>query len=432
MHGAALLLALLAPLLLCVAALAELVVTPVQPEGVYNAGQQVAWTVRWNGPNPPDSVEFIVKRDFLEEISRRTASLQDGAILVSESVAPGHTAQLEVIVGDAKEVSEISGIIVAPDQVEPTAPPPEDFDAFWAEQVERIKAVPANARFTPVKLNVPDVDYGHVVLDGIDGTKVRGQLARPSRDGKFPAILIPQWAGVYALEPEWVLGRAQQGWLVLNILAHDLPINREPEFYQRQEAGPLANYPGIGNDDRLTSYFLRMYLSCYQAAEYLASRDDWNGEVLVVAGGSQGGQQALVTAAMHPKVTAVIANVPAGCDMLGPAHPTTGRRPGYPMWYWNVGDKNPEAVRAASRYFDVVNFAPRIDVPTLVGAGLEDDVCPPAGIVAAANRMAGPVELLLMPNAGHQNEYNSQALFYQREWQWLAALQAGEAPPVRE
>ena len=101
-------------------------------------------------------------------------------------------------------------------------------------------------------------------------------------------MLIPQWAGVYPLEKAWVTDRAAEGWLVLNILAHDLPIDEPAKFYEEQSAGPLKDYWAIGNDDRETSYFLRMYLSCYQAAEYLTQRPDWNGKTLVVTGGEPG------------------------------------------------------------------------------------------------------------------------------------------------
>jgi cephalosporin-C deacetylase len=66
-------------------------------------------------------------------------------------------------------------------------------------------------------------------------------------------------------------------------------------------ATTLKDYVSIGNDDRDKSYFLRMYLSCYRAADYLAHRPDWDGRTLVVTGTSQGGMQAIVTAGLHPK-----------------------------------------------------------------------------------------------------------------------------------
>ena len=77
-----------------------------------------------------------------------------------------------------------------------------------------------------------------------------------------------------------------------------------------------------------------MYLSCYRAVEYLKTRPDWNGKTLVVMGDSQGGQQTLMIAGLHPKnITAALALVPAGGDMLAP---DAGRAPGWPHWYFNT------------------------------------------------------------------------------------------------
>lgn len=57
------------------------------------------------------------------------------------------------------------------------------------------------------------------------------------------------------MQKGWVGDRAAEGWLALNINAHDLPIDESPQFYTAQNAGPLKDYPAIGNDDRETSYF---------------------------------------------------------------------------------------------------------------------------------------------------------------------------------
>jgi cephalosporin-C deacetylase-like acetyl esterase len=238
-----------------------------------------------------------------------------------------------------------------------------------------------------------------------------------------------QWAGVYPLQKSWVVDRAAEGWLVLDIQAHDLPTDEPESFYQEQFAGPLKNYWAIGNDQRETSYFLRMYLSCHRAAEYLTRRADWDGKTLVVMGGSQGGQQALVTAGLHPKITAALAVVPAGCDMLGPE---AGRAPGWPHWYSNVeGGKNPQSVREASRYFDVANFTRRIKCPVLVGLGLMDEVCPPAGILAAVNQISAPKEVIILPRAAHQDAHDTHGDYVRRCYGvWLPALRQGQVAPV--
>src|SRR4028119_1133514 len=273
-----------------------------------------------------------------------------------------------------------------------------------------------------MRLSLLDISFNN-----IRGTKVRGQLARPKKGAKLPALLIVQWAGVYPLNKDWATGRAREGWLTLNVNAHDLPIDAPAEFYKQQADTALKDYPAIGNENRETSYFLRMYLSCYRAADYLASRSDWDGKTLVVMGGSQGGLQAMMIAGLHPKVTAMLANVPAGADQTGPL---VGRQPGWPMWYYQTRGKDSAKVIATSKYFDVVNFASRVKCPALVGVGLIDTTCPPHGIAAAFNQLQGPKELLVMERADHQGQNNTQAAYYERSTQWLRQLAAGNPPKI--
>jgi cephalosporin-C deacetylase-like acetyl esterase len=115
--------------------------------------------------------------------------------------------------------------------------------------------------------------------------------------------------------------------------------------------------------------------------------------------------------------------------MLGPQ---VGRKGGWPQWYAITDKRDADKVHDASRYFDVVNFAPRIKCPVLIGAGLIDETCPPAGIVAAANQIPGPKELVLLPRGAHQNEHNSHGPYEQRCWtDWLPTLRQGKPAPVK-
>lgn len=413
---------------------AQLSVTADHADGIYRAGETVHWTVRWEGPGAaPAAVIYIVKRGGLTDAGHDSLMLRDGAATLEMKMdAPG-TALLEVtapsaLVPGSKVWRALGGAVAAPERILPSAERPVDFDAFWAAKVKELQGVPPNPKLEATDGGKEGVSYWHVTLDNIRGSHIHGQLARPASGEKFPALLIVQWAGVYGLQKSWVTDRAAEGWLALNIEAHDLPIDEPPAFYQEQAAGPLKNYWAIGNDDRDTSYFLRMYLSCYRAADYLAHRPDWDGRTLVVMGTSQGGLQTLMIAGLYPHFTAALADVPAGCDMLGP---DVGRAPGWPQWYWHTQGKDAAKVRAASRYYDVVNFASRIRCPVLVGAGLIDETCPPAGVLAAANQIRSPHEVLLYPHGGHQDEHNSHGLFTKRCWQdWLPALREGKAAPV--
>jgi len=323
----------------------------------------------------------------------------------------------------------VGGAVAGWEQIAPAASAPKDFDAFWASQIKALKQIAPNAKLEATASDKPNVSYWKITLDNINQTHVQGQIARPEKGDKFPAMLIPQWAGVYGLQKGWVTDRAADGWLALDIEAHDIPIDASDAFYQEQNNGPLKNYWNIGNDNRTASYFLRMYLSCYQAIDYLKTRPDWDGKTLVVMGTSQGGQQTLMIAGLHPQdITAALALVPAGSDMLAPQ---AGRAPAFPNWYFNVQGKDAQKVRETSRYFDIANFAARIKCPVLVGLGLRDETCPPATVLAAIHEIRSPKEVMLLPRSGHQNENGSQDAYGARAYGgWLPVLRQNKPAPV--
>jgi cephalosporin-C deacetylase len=405
----------------------ELLVTPENGNGVYRPNQSIGWNVRLKGTDAAQT-EWVVRKGGITEVGKGHLALSNGMAQVETILKePGWLLlELKSHTPDGKELKWLGGAVVAPEKIQPAQPRPDDFDAFWETKLKDLAEVPMNAKTVTADCGNTNLDYFKVTLDNIRGTHVRGQLARPRRGDKLPAMLIVQWAGVYPLQKGWVTGRAAEGWLVLNINAHDLPIDEPEQFYKDQSNGPLKDYAASGNDDRDTSYFLRMYLGCYRAAQYLAERPDWDGRTLVVTGTSQGGMQSIITAALHPKITGLMACVPAGCDLNGPL---AGRKPGWPMWYWSTQGKDEAKVRNADRYYDAVNFAPRVKCPALIAVGLIDNTCPPPGVYAAFNLFQGKKEMVVMPLSEHQDKNGSQAGYYPRLNAWCRALAKG-GPPV--
>ena len=424
----------LASLTACFCQAQPLVVAPDRASGIYQVGDAVHWRVEWKDKTNPPPVHYQLLKGQLTEAAQGDVNFTDHtAGLETRFDAPG--TMLVVVTwktAEGKKVRVTAGAVAAPDRIALSAPGPDDFDAFWKAKLQELEQTPADPRLEPVSIGKADLAYWKITMGNIRGSHIYGQLARPAQGQKFPALLVVQWAGVYGLQRSWVTDRAAEGWLVLNIEPHDLPIDQPEAFYkeQQQAGGPVHDYWSIGNDDRETSYYLRMYLSCYRAADYLAQRDDWDGKTLVVMGGSQGGLQALMTAGFYPKITAALAMVPAGCDMLGPV---VGRRGGWPQWYANTEGKDPAKVREASRYFDVANFASRIKCPVLVGLGLIDETCPAAGILAAVNQIRSPKEVIIIPGAEHQEINGSHAAYNQRcNGDWLPALRQGKPAPVNQ
>jgi cephalosporin-C deacetylase-like acetyl esterase len=280
------------------------------------------------------------------------------------------------------------GAAVTPTKIGLSTARPADFDTFWDGKLAAQAKVPINAKLTPVETTVPGVEVHVFELDAL-GSKTHGYVAKPAKEGKFPALIQLQYAGVYALTPMAAARRASEGWLMINVDSHDKP-----------PADPSGNVPrgyqAVGNTDRETSYFLNMYLRDSRALDYLLTRADWDGKTIVLTGGSMGGQQSLALAGLRPdKITAVLVCVPAGADSNGDLH---GRKAGYPNW----PSDNPDVMKTAL-YFDTVNFAPRIHAPVMAGMGFIDTISPPAGVWTALNQIKTPVEALPMIESEHDN-----------------------------
>jgi cephalosporin-C deacetylase-like acetyl esterase len=129
---------------------------------------------------------------------------------------------------------------------------------------------------------------------------------------------------------------------------------------------------------------------------------------------------------LNPKVTASIAEVPGGCDMSGAL---VGRRPGWPGGYFQAQGTNSASAIEVSRYYDVVNFVPHIKCPVLASAGLIDEVCPAAGIIAVMNTLTAPKELVLLPQADHMGSNDSSRAYKTRSSAWVKALRNGDPVP---
>ncbi len=280
------------------------------------------------------------------------------------------------------------GAAVAPTEIPMSTPRPADFDAFWDGKLAEQAKIPIDAALTPVQTDVPGVEISIFELDAL-GSKAHGYVARPIADGKYPALIMLQYAGVYALNVHADAMRAEDGWLVLNVDSHD-KLPSDPS------GGIPTTYNAIGNTDREKSYFLDMYLRDSRVLDYLATRTDWDGKTVVLTGGSMGGQQSMALAGLRPdKVTDVLVCVPSGADTNGDLH---GRKAGYPYW----PSDNPDAMKTAL-YFDTVNFASRIRAPVMVGFGFIDTVSPPAGEWTMLNQITGAKEPIPVIDSEHDN-----------------------------
>jgi len=388
----------------------QLAFAPYHANGIYEVGETVGWTVT-PGPTPPTyAYKWTIRRNNAVVLKEGKLDLSSGKATIEivadqpEMIYVSVEASQDLTPAAASASGETPrftggntgrntglyavGAAVSPRKIGLSTSRPVDFDAFWESKLAAQANVPLNAVLTPAETDVPGVELNVFQLDAL-GSKAHGYVAKPARDGKFPAVIQLQYAGVYALNAGAVARRAAEGWLIINVDSHDKlpsdPSGSVPRGYQ-----------AVGNTDRETSYFLNMYLRDSRVLDYLLTRSDWDGKTIILMGGSMGGQQSLALAGLRPeKISAVLVCVPAGADSNGDLH---GRKAGYPNW----PSDNPDVMKTAL-YFDTVNFASRIKAPVMAGMGFIDTISPPAGVWTMLNQISGPAEAFPMVESEHDN-----------------------------
>lgn len=400
-----------------------ILVTPDKPDWIAHVGNPVRFTVTvFRDQQPMQDVPIRYQLGEEGKLSDPVEAVVGTGGLVIEAgtlAQPGFlrcSVEAEI---DGKPVSGVATVGFDPLEIEPTQVMPEDFDRFWEESLRELSGFPMKTEMTLL----PDrctqsVNVYHVSFQSWTtrhhGTRIYGIYAEPKEPGTYPALLRVPGAGVRPYQGEIAL--AEKGIITLQIGIHGIPVTGDPEIYTRLREGSLHYYPHFNLDDRETYFFRRVYLGCVRANDFLTSREKWNGQDLIVTGGSQGGQLSIATAGLDTRVTGLAVVHPGFCDVTGYLH---GRIGGWPhIFRWNA-DGSPGRHTTAKKievsgYYDAVNFGRRLTVPGIYSLGFNDSVCPPTSVFAAYNAIKAPKELLLALETAHnRTEAQNAAL---NEW----------------
>lgn len=265
-------------------------------------------------------------------------------------------------------------------------PEPEDFDAFWQKQKDRLAAVPIKAELKEVAGGKPGFLLYDVAIDCAGPKPVRGYMSLPEN---AEAKSLAGWVTFHGYGVSGASKNYQNGTIALDINAHGIENGREADYYAALKTGELKGYAfkNDENADPETCYFNGMMLRLMRALQYVKSRPEWNGRVLTVSGGSQGGLQAITAAALDPDVTKCSAYKPWCCDLGGIE---LGRIRGW----------RPDFAPGVA-YYDTATMGKRISCETFITAGLGDYVCPPSGVSVLYNNIKGPKTIEYIQGSTH-------------------------------
>lgn len=374
---------------------AGITVSPDRPDAVYATGASATFTAV---SAVTGTASWTIRRDL------DTPVLASGTLNLTANAAGTFTFSSAVPCAVLCDISlggesDRAAAVFGAEDIQPQEAEPVDFDAWWAGQKALLAAVPPDPVVTLLSTETHVTNY-RVNLANVDGRRVYGYLSVPHGAGPFPAVIsLPPFGSAAGLVlPENFIAE-RGGALSMAVSIH----NAEPDA-----ADPSAYLP---NDisSREGNYYRRVVLGCLRAIDYVTSRPDFNGTQVAVCGVSQGGGLSLIVAGLDPRVSVLAQSNAALCEHAGLKY---GHASGFPDYIRTSRQTDGTAAHeaatlAATKYFDAVFHARRFQGTSLNIVSLQDDVCPPATVLAACNQLAGPKVTVFARDLGHShpNEY---------------------------
>lgn len=391
-------------------------ITPDRTEDwCYSAGDSVAYdiVVRVDGkPLKNASVKYTFAREKMPAHETHRATLPDGRLRVKTAgmPCPGFLT-CRVFLLDEKGATVADDLAQAafdPEKLRPMTDMPEDFAAFWERAKAENAKIPMDPRVERAEQWCTDkVDVYYVRLQSFrKDNYVYGYVSVPKSKGPHPAVLYVPGAGVAKTKPSTYM--AEKGVITMTLGIHGIPLDMPDENYDILKNGALYNYQFVNLDNRDQYYYKRVFMGCIRAIDYLFTRPEFDGERLMVSGGSQGGGLSIVTTALDPRVKYFVCFYPALCDHMGYLYDRAG---GWPHMF----DRTRAYFRTAerilnSRYYDAANFARLIRVPGFFSWGYNDLSCPITSMYSAYNVVTAPKELVLELRNGHRRSERQNRL----------------------
>lgn len=385
--------------------LVKIVVSPDHADWVYKPGEKAIFNIlvmKYNEPVQDIMARFEYGPEQMVPARRDSARLKEGRLRIDAGTLkePGFLRCRVSVVLDGVRYDNLATAAFDPEQIQPAATVPADFENFW----NNAKAEAAKLPLDPKVVLLPErctekVSVYHASIQNYkSGMRLYGILSIPKNPGKYPALLRVPGAGVRGYAGD--VAMAENGIITFEIGIHGIPVTMDPAVYNDLGRTTLDGYFFFNLDDRDRYYYKRVYLGCVRAIDFLFSLPEFDGSTLAVTGGSQGGALSIVTAGLDSRVRYLAAFYPALCDLTGYL---AGRAGGWPHMFadYNKAFNVKKDKIETSRYYDVVNFARLVKAPGFYSWGYNDLTCPPTSMYAAYNVIQAPKKLYLFEETGH-------------------------------
>lgn len=279
---------------------------------------------------------------------------------------------------------------------------PDDFEDYWSAVAEELASTPARPEIDAIPMRETGFAtlYG-VRLSSIGPYRLYGYLSIPKGSGPFPAIYwTPKYGSVLEIIPQGTENGTRGRFVTFSLAGRG----------QRNSDQPFAAmFPGlltVGIDSKDSYIFRGIVADAIRGLEFVSAVAEVDSTSIVAIGNDV----ALQAVALAGKASHVVSTPALFFDTLALA----ARTESYPLEeindYLRLHPSRREHVAETLSYFDLRNFAPRVNADTLVMAGPVGSALGPEALGNLASSIPGGAEIY----ASQQSSYKDG--LYQEQW----------------
>ena len=362
--------------------------------GVFNKGEKVMLQVKILSSAPEKikgSILYTISRDTHEPLETKTLAYSvnkaDSAVVDIAFDAPAAGFyQVNYVCsmnGIDSAMTDSTWFGYDPASLNCGTSRPADFEEYWAKAKKELAEV--KPRFTTTLSNEwsnDSVTVYEVEMYSLGNVRVGGWYSVPKKldkSKKLPTLL--RQIG-YSGNNMPVTDRPQFAVLSFNIRGHG---------NSKKDVNPgFPQYIGTNIDNKETYIYRGAYMDCIRAVDFLCSRPEVDTSRIAVYGGSQGGALSFATAALDSRVDLCAPHIPFLSDFRDYFKIVSFPRTFIEDYRKEHPGITDDQMFTTLDYIDIRNLAPWIHVPTFMGVGLIDRICPPHINFVAFNNIACP------------------------------------------
>ncbi len=277
---------------------------------------------------------------------------------------------------------------------------PSDFDDFWEQTIAELNQTPLEIEKVSKDSIIEGKRMNLYKIRSFQDIDFYTWVSEPLGNGKFPVKI--RFSGLGELN--FNKNKIAHLWFLKEKGFINMLVDIRGQGLSNEQIKP-KEYVTEGVEKNENYIYRGAYMDAVRAVDFISLNKKSNDQI-VVTGGSQGGTLSVVAAALNKKVSLCVANFPFLTNIQN------YNKKEWPMKIFLHKAKEDQIdyfkLKNTLSYFDLLNFANKIQVPVFIRTEETDNITPPEGAVQLYNLINNQKKVLYMePCEGHGCSTNS-------------------------